>query len=382
MTRRIVYLSGSRADFGLMGRSLRAIDADPRLDLEILISGQHLSGLHGLTATDIEGSGFASRRLAEVPMVGADRAEMSTSVAQQMQSITAALAEIRPDLLLLLGDRGEMVAGALAAVFLGIPIAHFHGGERSGTVDDQFRRAISALAHIHFPPTEAARDRLLRMGEVPENIHWLGAPGLDAIRGFTPIDAKDLRTDLGLRPSGPLFMVVFHPVVQDADLAALQTSELLSALSDQNADVVIMAPNSDAGSAAISATYRNARSASEADRPARFHWFTHLERDRYLSLLAASDLLIGNSSSGIIEAASLRTAVVNIGDRQALRDRGSSVFDCDVTAHAISDTIAKALAYDGTYESVYDAGGCAERLPDVLASLDISRSLIKKRYSF
>lgn len=379
----ITYLTGSRADFGLMEQALRAIHAAPDLKLNILATGQQLSEKHGLTVRDIEATGMPMRRLDAVPMKGTDGLEMGQSVALQMHAITAALAENRPDLLIVLGDRGEMLAGALAAVFLGIPIAHFHGGERSGTVDDQFRRAITALAQLHFPTTPGARDRLLAMGELESNVFYLGAPGLDAIRDFAPEPSATLRDRMGLAPEGRLIACVFHPVVQDADLAAGQVRALLDALVVQDADVVIMAPNSDAGSAEITAVYAAAHTEIPThSRPARLHFLTHLERGQYLSLIAASDLLVGNSSSGIIEAASLNTVVVNVGDRQAHRERGASVFDCPPDALAITQAIAAALVYDGPFDNVYDAGGVAARLPGILSQLDLSRNVIKKHYTY
>lgn len=383
MTRVVTYLTGSRADFGLMERALRAIHVAPDLTLDILATGQQLSEKHGLTVCDAEATGMPVRRLEAVPMEGTDGLEMGQSVALQMHAITAALAANRPDLLIVLGDRGEMVAGALAAVFLGIPIAHFHGGERSGTVDDQLRRAISAVAQFHFPATPGARERLLAMGELDDHVFQLGAPGLDAIRDFVPEPPQSLRAAMRLAPEGRLITCVYHPVVQDADLAACQVRALLDALAAQDADVVVMAPNSDAGSAEIAAVYQNARQqAPRLDRPARLHFLTHLKRDRYLSLLAASDLLVGNSSSGIIEAASLSTAVVNVGDRQAHRERGPSVFDCLPEVNAIVKAIDAALAYDGPFHNVYDGGGVAERLPRILSQLDLSRNIIKKRYTY
>ncbi|WP_226635045.1 UDP-N-acetylglucosamine 2-epimerase [Brevundimonas poindexterae] len=381
--RKIAYLSGTRADFGLMTEVLRAIDADPGLDLTVLVTGQHLADEHGYTAREIIDSGFAHLLLPSVPMTGEDGIEMAVGVARQMESIAESLRKLSPDLLLLLGDRGEMLAGAWAALFLGIPCVHFHGGERSGTVDDPMRQAITGLSQFHIPATPGARDRLIRMGERPQNIFLLGAPGLDALRTFTP--DRSVIDRLKLDGAGPLLSVLFHPVVQDLDQAETQAEVLIDQIARVPGRAVVFAPNSDAGSASIRDCYAAARkryAQPDAAHPMRFHWVTHLSRRDYLSLLACSDLLIGNSSSGIIEAASLATPTVNIGDRQAMRERNASVFDCEITPDAIRAAIDSALAFTGPFENLYDQGGCADQIAGCLTQLSLGARATKKQFSY
>ena len=381
--RRIAYLTGTRADFGLMAETLRAIDADPDLDLTLIVTGQHLAAEHGYTAREVAESGFDHLLLPPVAMPGEDGMEMAIGVAEQMRHISDALHSRPFDLLLLLGDRGEMLAAAWAALFLGIPCAHFHGGERSGTVDDPMRQAITGLCQYHFPATPGAQQRLIRMGEVEESIFLLGAPGLDAIRTFTP--DQTLCERLGLTGAGPLLSVLFHPVVQDMDQAAGQADVLIDRIARMEGQAVVFAPNSDAGSAAIRDFYAVARARHEsaaADSLMHFHWLTHLSRDDYLSLIAHSDLLIGNSSSGIIEAASLGTPTVNIGDRQAMRERNASVFDCAISPEAIDRAIESALAFAGPFTNIYDQGGCAPRIAACLKQLPLSPAQKKKKFSY
>ena len=380
---KVAYLSGTRADFGLMQSCLRALHDDPRIVLEVVATGQHLDPTYGNTINDIADSGLTVVALDSVKMGGATGAEMAYVVATQIQHITAHFTENRPDLVLLLGDRGEMLAAGLAAVFLGIPVAHFHGGDRSGTVDDQLRQAITNLSHYHFPATPGAKSRLLRMGEIDANIHMLGAPGIDEIRAFTP--DRDLRASLCIAPDQPIATVLFHPVVQDAALARAQAQLLLETLSNQfKGTIVVLAPNSDAGSAQIAAYYQDVqvKLESSSDTDVNFVWLTHLARPSYLSLIAQSELLIGNSSAGVVEAASLKTPVVNVGDRQSGRERNDSIFDCDILGPAITAAIAQALAYRGKFYNLYDQGGCAIRLPDVILSLDLSPSILKKPFSY
>ena len=380
--RRIVYISGTRADFGLMALSLKALEADPKLQIEVLATGQHLDPAYGDTLADIRASGLDVTPLDPISLAGESGAEMADALSAQMRQLTAMLQERRPDLVLLLGDRGEMVAAGLAAVFLGLPVAHFHGGERSGTVDDQLRQAITALAHFHFPPTPGARDRLLRMGERPERISLMGAPGIDEIRGFSA--DPTLRARMGIATDEPLTTVLFHPVVQDATQAGDQAGLLIETLLRVRAGrLVVLAPNSDAGSAGIGQSYRAVRDrlagSAEADR---FIWLTHLPRADYLSLVATSDLLIGNSSSGVIEAASLQTPAVNLGDRQTARERNDSTFDCTITAEGITAAIASAEAYRGGFENVYDQGGCANRIAATIRALPLSPDILKKSFAY
>lgn len=380
---KITYLSGTRADFGLMEASLKAINSDPDMSIEVVVTGQHFDSLYGNTIDDIVASGLTVRPLDPVPMKGETGIEMAHAVADQTRQVTDYLATQRPDLLLLLGDRGEMLAASIAATFLGIPVAHFHGGDRSGTVDDQLRQAITNLSHYHFPATPVARDRLLRMGEIPEHIHMLGAPGLDEIVAFRP--DPTLRASLGIGVDEKLATVLFHPVVQDAALARAQAEELIKTLAHEfPGALVVLAPNSDAGSSQIGNYYLQAKDwiAQQPGLAARFIWVTHLPRTQYLSLLFESDLMVGNSSSGIIEAASLKTPVVNVGDRQNGRERNDSLFDCAVNRKDITHAIARAISYEGDFNNIYFQGGCAARLVCTIKSLNLSSTILKKKYTF
>lgn len=379
---KLAYLSGTRADFGLIENTLKVLDADSEIDLTVIATGQHMDARYGETYKDIEASGLMLQCLPQQPLSGVDGAEMAQSIAQQTSEITTALAALKPDLLLVLGDRGEMLAAAIAGLYLGIPCAHFHGGERSGTVDDQIRQSITTLAHIHFPATPKAQERLIALGEMPQSIHMLGAPGLDHIRTVSP--DPTIRTRLGLAADSTVFTVLFHPVVQDADKAAAQARTLIDALKFRPAEVVVFAPNSDSGSAAISDVYYQARQAlaQSTDNHAKLHWITHLQRDDYLSLLAVSAALVGNSSSGITEAASVQTPTVNVGDRQNMRERNPSVFDADIIPVAIAKAIDAACAYSGPFTNVYDQGGCAEQIVACVKKLPLDASILKKTFSF
>ena len=376
MTRRILYLSGTRADFGLMRRSLLAAAAQPALDVAVAATGMHLHAEYGNTLDDIVASGL--RIAARIPsdVLSRDRAGMARGVGQTLLGLVDVLQDERPDALLLLGDRGEMLAGAIAALHLGVPTIHVHGGERSGTVDEPVRHAISKLATLHFCATGQSRERLVAMGEDPERIHVVGAPGLDDLGTALDVPADAARTLLGLPADRPYALVLFHPVVQEAELAAGQTEALVAALLAAGAgaafDVVWLSPNADAGSAGVEAVLRG---------QAAHGWrrITHLPRDRYLAALRHAAVLVGNSSSGIIEAASFGTPVVNVGTRQNLRERNANTADAAPDAPAITAAVRAALEHGPwTVRNVYGDGQTAARIAHLLATLPLSGELLHK----
>jgi hypothetical protein len=222
--RRILYLSGTRADFGLMQATLQRIQATPGLQVQVAVTGTHLSPQHGHTVDEVRASGLPV--LADIPVDVLTRtgASMALAIAQVTAGMTQLLERARPHALLLLGDRGEMLGGAIAALHLGVPVFHIHGGERSGTVDEPVRHAISKLASYHFTATEAARERLLKMGEPPARIFVSGAPGLDGLHALAAASREETLAALGLPAASEFALALFHPVVQQAAEAAQQTA--------------------------------------------------------------------------------------------------------------------------------------------------------------
>jgi GDP/UDP-N,N'-diacetylbacillosamine 2-epimerase (hydrolysing) len=378
--RRIAYLTGTRADFGLMLSTLRRLQAAPGVEVSVFVTGMHLSAAYGDTVLEVKASGLPIA--ASVP-VGIDERTpeaMANAIGQAVQGLTQALSVHRPDLLLLLGDRGEMLAGAISALHLGIPIAHLHGGERSGTVDEPIRHAITKLSHLHLVASEESRDRVVRMGEAPQQVHVVGAPSLDDIVGRKPVAREALLQRLGL-PSGARYaLVLFHPVVQEAQQAGEQTRALVQALHEEvlarGRHAVWLAPNADAGSAAIVQEMRRA----SADR---LHCITHLPREGYLDALEGAEVLLGNSSSGIIEAASFGTPVVNVGSRQRLRQRNANTIDCEADVQAIAAALRQVLQH-GPHprKNVYGDGRAGERIATLLATHPLPRGLLDKTNAY
>lgn len=370
--RRIVYVSGTRADFGLMASTLRLIHQSETLALAIVVTGMHLSALHGTTIGDIEASGLPIGARVPVDDTASTGAVMARNIGCMLDGFVDAFEQLKPDIVLVLGDRGEMLAAALAAIHLNVPVAHVHGGERSGTIDEPIRHAISKLSHIHFVATEESAQRLSRMGEVAERIFVVGAPGLDGIAQDANIDRAVLFSKYGLDTTRPLSLVLFHPVLQEVDTSGTDGAVILDALAGQ-IQILALKPNSDAGSAAI-------RAELEA-RAARgdITLVTHLPRAEYLSFLKQADVLVGNSSSGIIEAATFGIPVVNVGSRQNLRQRNGNVVDVPVSEPAIRAAVAMALsAPRGEGNNVYGDGQAGPRIVTHLAETVLDDQLMCK----
>jgi len=371
--RYVCYVTGTRADFGLMASTLRRIEADARFRLGLLVTGMHLSPLYGETVREIRAAGLPI--VAEVP-VDMDRStgeSMAQGIATMLAGFTAALTREKPDLVLLLGDRGEMLAGAIAAIHLGIPVAHVHGGERSGSVDEPVRHAISKLAHLHFTATQGAQDRLVRMGERADRVWVTGAPGLDEIAALAVHDRAALCSEAGFDPARKVALGVFHPVVNDPASPATQLSALLRAARNQGCQVLMLEPNSDAGAAEIRGALADYR--ADPDVAVR----THLARDRFVSWMAQCDVMIGNSSSGIIEAASFGTPVVNVGPRQNLREAGANVVTVGSDEAAIANAIGAALRLPRAARSnIYGDGRAGERIVELLAAATLGPALLGK----
>ncbi len=373
--RKIIYLSGTRADFGLMQSTLQQLASVA--DLSVAVTGMHLHTDFGSTVDEIRATSL--RICGEIPTDTASRTPegMSTSIGQCILGMTTLLQRERPDILLLLGDRGEMLAGAIAALHLGIVCVHIHGGERSGTVDEPVRHAISKLSHYHLVATENSRERLIRMGESPARIQVTGAPGLAGIMALADLPLADCTTALKLPSVSPFVLAIFHPVVQQAGDAYDQTRAILLALQRTGLPVVWIEPNSDAGSHEI---HRALADVALPDGSARIR---HLQRTLFCAAMKHCVVMVGNSSAGIIEAASFGTPVVNIGDRQRLRERNSNVQDVSPDADAIREAIEQSLMH-GKWpcNNRFGDGSADRRISDKLMAFSLDRSVLEKTNAY
>jgi GDP/UDP-N,N'-diacetylbacillosamine 2-epimerase (hydrolysing) len=375
--RRILYVSGTRADFGLMESTLRRLQATPGLQVQVAVTGTHLSPQHGHTVDEVRAAGLGIAAEIPVDVLTRTGASMALAIADVTRGVTLLLERERPDAVLLLGDRGEMLAGAIAALHVGIPIVHVHGGERSGTVDEPVRHAISKLAHYHFVATTAARDRLSKMGEPAERIFVTGAPGLDGLQEIASASREDTLQALGLAAEGDFVLALFHPVVQQADEAAQQTRALVEALAAPGLPVLWLEPNADAGARGILSALDTAR------LPAGSRRVQHLPRAHFCAAMRHCAVMAGNSSSGIIEAASFGTPVVNIGSRQHMREHGPNVVDVGTDTAAIAAAL-RAQREHGRWpcDNPWGDGRAGERIAQLLARLPLDRAVLEKTNSY
>jgi GDP/UDP-N,N'-diacetylbacillosamine 2-epimerase (hydrolysing) len=378
MIRRIAAITGTRADYGLMEPVYRLIADDAELQLHLIVTGMHLlpEFASGLSTVREQALGA----LHEVSMMlGEDSPKaMVQGVGLATFGMAHALNDIKPDVLLLHGDRGEMLAGAVAAAHMNIPLVHMSGGDVSGSIDDSVRNAISKLAHIHLTSCSASTQRLIAMGEPSARIIETGDPALDQIRAVKLLTAAELEREFGLSPDEPFLLATLHPVTDEFEDAGTQMATLLDALEEVGLKTVMTYPNSDAGG-------RVMRQVLESWRAKPFLRIeSNLGSRRYLSLLRHAVAVVGNSSSGIIEAPSFGTPTVNVGSRQTGRLRAENVIDVDVDRQALVAAIRFAVT-DREFRSrvancrnPYGDGRAAERTRDVLKRLNLGPVLTAK----
>ena len=383
--RKICVVTTTRADYGLLYWLIKEIEEDPELELSLIATGMHLSSEFGMTVKEIEKDGFHIDRRIEMLLSSNSERGIVKSMGVAMISFADALKEIAPDIIVVLGDRFEIVPVAMASVVFRIPVAHIHGGETSqGAIDEAFRHSVTKMASIHFPATETYRNRIIQMGESPDLTFNLGAPGIDSIYMLPLLDKLELAESLQFSLQGTVAMVTFHPVTTESGTALVQVENMLQAIEDAGIRAIFTKANADADGSII-----NGRLAEFCqNRPDNFKLFDNLGQTRYLSCMKNLDLMLGNSSSGIIEAPSFRLPVVNIGDRQKGRMRAPNVIDVGNSVAEIRGGIATALSNDfrksiKDIENPYDRfrdGQTSHRIMEVLKTVELSESLIKKKF--
>jgi len=380
MSRRtIAVVTTSRADYGHLYWPLRELQARPQVDLRLVALGAHLSPEFGHTAAEIDRDGFTVHERVECLLSSDTDVGMAKTIGVATLGLADVLSRMRPDLLLLIADRFELLAPASVAVALRIPIAHIEGGEVSeGAIDDAIRNALTKLAHLHFTPTENARRRVVAMGEEEWRVHRTGAPSLDHLRRRTLASRAEVEARLGITLVRPSVMIAYHPVTLAADTLC-EADAVFEALARLPHPIVFCFPNADAGSRALIA---RARAFTEAHARARL--FVNLNPVDYWALLAQVDVLVGNSSSGIMETPALRVPTVNVGRRQQGRERARNILDVPPDAGAIAAAVERALsaAFRASLEGMenpYGDGHAAERIADVLADTPLGDTLLVKR---
>jgi len=377
--RKIAVVTTSRADYSHLHWPLRALSEHSLVNLQLIVLGAHLSPEFGATIREIEKDGFPIVARIECLLSSDSDIGMAKTIGVATLSLADHLGALRPDLLLLIADRYEMLAPASVALALRIPIAHIEGGEISeGAIDDAVRNALTKMAHVHFTSTFAARDRVICMGEEPWRVHRAGAPSLDHLKKSALLKRDHLAAKLSLNLETPSAVVAYHPVTLANDTLE-EANALFSALEQLPEQLLFCYPNADAGSRALierTKSFLNARGNGRI--------FINLDAVAYWSLLRQAALFLGNSSSGIMETPSFALPTINIGIRQQGRERARNVLDAPANTEAILNaaSTARSKAFRQSLEGMtnpYGDGTASEKIAEVLTTAPLGRKLLIKR---
>ena len=366
--RKICVITGTRAEYGLLRWVMQGIKDDPELRLQVIATGMHLSPEFGLTYREIEQDGFQLDRKVEMLTSSDTPVGIAKSMGLGMIGFADALNELKPDLIVVLGDRFEIFAAVAAALVACIPVAHLHGGEATeGAFDEALRHSITKMAHLHFVAAEEYRQRVIQLGEQPERVFLVGGLGIDNIKRLKLLDRAELEASLDFKLSQRNLLITFHPVTLEPATTVDQMAELLAALAQlQDTQLIFTLPNADTGGRALMkmveqfvAQHPNARA------------YTSLGQLRYLSCIAHVDGVVGNSSSGLAEVPSFKKGTINIGDRQRGRLQASSVTNCEPTRQSIAAALERLYSEDfqvslGQVRNPYGEGGASEKVVETI----------------
>ncbi|HZL59483.1 MAG TPA: UDP-N-acetylglucosamine 2-epimerase [Stellaceae bacterium] len=372
--KKICTVIGSRANYSSIKSAMRAVQAHPELKPQLVCVASALLDRYGQVVNLIEKDGFAVDEKLHILVEGETPQTMVKSTGMGLIELSSAFDRLRPDVVITVGDRFETMATTLAAAYMNIPVAHTMGGEVSGTIDESIRHAVTKFAHIHFPASREAAERIVRLGEKPEMVFRVGCPRIDLVaeilrEGGNRLDAASLDLGVGakLDPAQPFVIVSQHPVTTEYGAGERQIAATLAAVRKIGLPAIVLWPNADAGSEDIARGIRKWREKGFADK---MHFFKNLPTDTYIRLMARTACLVGNSSSGIREGAFIGTPVVNVGSRQTARERGSNVIDVGHGETEIADAI-EAQRKHGRYamEDIYGDGSAGKQIAEILAGL-------------
>jgi UDP-hydrolysing UDP-N-acetyl-D-glucosamine 2-epimerase len=381
--KKVCVVVGSRANYSSIKSAMRAVEAHPELELQLVVGASALLDRYGSVADLIERDGFEASERVFMLIEGETPSTMAKSTGLGLLELPTAFERLQPDVVITVGDRFETMATALAATYMNIPLAHTMGGEVSGNIDESIRHAVTKFAHVHFPASQGAADRIVKLGEDPDSVHLVGCPRMDLVAEVLEDDGNGLsdlfETGVGGRFSldEPFLLVSQHPVTTEYGDGKRQIQETLKAVQALDVPAIVLWPNADAGSEHIAAGIRQFR---EHNDDSKLHFFKNLPTSDYIKLMSRTAALVGNSSSATREGAFIGTPAVNVGPRQDGRDRGSNVVDVDYDSAAIVGATRTQMA-NGRYEMepIYGDGHAGERIADVLATTTIS---IHKRITY
>lgn len=380
--KRICVVTGTRAEYGLLRPVIQRIQGSASLDLSIVATGMHLSPEFGLTYREIEADGFLISRKVEMLLSSDTPVGIAKSMGLALVGMADAISDLSPDMMLVLGDRYEIFSAVAAAMVARIPVAHLHGGEATeGLIDESIRHSITKMSHLHFVAVEEYRRRVIQLGESPDRVYSVGGLGVDSMVRLELLSQSELESALDFRLGAKSVLVTFHPVTLEQSSAGKQMCELLDALDTlPDTNIVFTMPNADTdGRVLVDMIEEYVRR-----RPERAKAFTSLGQLRYLSCLQFVDVVVGNSSSGLLEVPSFRKPTVNIGDRQRGRIKAASVIDCEPHRTSIQAAIDKAFSVEfrtslALVENPYGSGGASEKIVQILETIEFD-GLLKKRF--
>ena len=385
MTKKICVLVGSRANYSSIKSAMQAIKAHPQLELQVVLAASAILDRYGSVSRLIEADGFKVDARVYMLIEGETPTTMAKSTGLGLLELPTVFDQLRPDVVLTVGDRFETMATTLAAAYMNIPVAHTMGGEVSGTIDESIRHAVTKFAHIHFPASPDARNRIIKLGEPEDTVYLVGCPRIDLVADVLKRDSGPMQDDLFTGGVGsdfdleqPFVLVSQHPVTTEYGEGERQITETLQALRDVGLPAIVLWPNADAGSEDIA---RGIRKWREQGFDEKMHFFRNLPVETYIRLMRRTACLVGNSSSGVREGAYIGTPVVNIGTRQVGRERGHNVMDCTPERASIS-TAVKQQIKNGRHDMdpIYGDGNAGARIAEILAGL--KKIKVQKRITF
>ncbi len=381
--RRVCVVVGSRANYTSIKSAMRAIEAHPELELELVVGASALLDRYGTVVELIEQDGFEPDHKVFMLIEGETPSTMAKSTGLGLLELPTAFERLEPDVVIAVGDRFETMATALAATYMNIPLAHTMGGELSGNIDEPIRHAVTKFAHVHFPACTDAAERIIRMGESPERVHVVGCPRMDLAAEALASGADNLSRIFAEGVGGrfelddPFLIVSQHPVTHEYGHGVRQITETLLAVREVDLPAIVVWPNADAGAEHVAGGIRAFR---EHYDDSRLHFFKNLPAEDYLQLMARTACIVGNSSSAIREGSFIGTPAVNIGPRQIGRQRGSNVIDVGYERREIVEAVRAQLEHGPfEHEPIYGDGHAGERIADVLVGCDLS---IDKRMTY
>jgi UDP-hydrolysing UDP-N-acetyl-D-glucosamine 2-epimerase len=382
MARRITVTTGTRAEYGILRPVLRAISESDKLKLYLIVTGTHSSKKHGFSINEIKKDGFKIFKTIDMIPKGNSNYHMSESLGKGIISFTKIFKKLQPHINVVLGDRDEMLASAIAAYHMNIPNAHIHGGDKTqGGIDEYTRHAITKISNLHFAATKQSYKRIIKMGENPAYVFHTGSPSIDEIVNNHITNKKTLEKKYKLKFSGNEILLVYHPVTTQTESSGKQITNILKAIINLKKITLAIAPNSDAGNKEI---FEKLIFCSKKYK--FFKLYKTLPRSDYLGLLKNCSVLVGNSSSGIIEASYFDIPVVNIGTRQKGRERGNNVIDVPVEnpkyiQTAISNALRKKPSQTSN-ERIYGKGNAAKKIVAILEKIRLDEKLIQKQINY